>query len=725
MSQINASPQSLGPSDRENDDQLDPLALLGALWRGKWIILALALLGGLIAGFYAFRVAEPTYRATTQMALIFDRTPVVDLEAVVSGVSSDAASLNTEMQLIRSRELVSRLVDALNLTEDPEFNPALQPEPAFQLPDVKGWIKGFVIDTPAPVASNGPSQADIRNAVISRVQGTISTAIARQSFIFTISATTGSPVKSALLTNTLAQIYQDDQIAIKVEGTETAAIWLSERVSQLRAELEQQQGEINELRSRNALISPEALAAVNTQSVEISSQLQAAELNLERAEERLATIEAVASEDVAARARAVDDAQLSGIASAAAAGDALAVARFDRRFAQILLQAEGNREQLRERVDSLQAQIARLSSQFDNQAADLITIQQLEREVEATRVLYETFLNRLRETSVQIGVQQADSRVLSEAVRGQYIAPRKSLITAMGLMLGALLAAIIVLAREFMQNTYRTADDLQRTTGISVLGQIPQIPVSGRIETINYISEKPTSAATEAVRNLRTSILMSNVDTPPQVIMMTSSLPAEGKTTTAIALAQNLSGLNKRVLLVEGDIRRRTFSAYFTDQTKRPGILSVIAQFGQDADRQAVTLEEAVFTPANLQIDVLMGEKSAINAADVFASAAFSEFMKAVRKTYDYIIIDTPPVLVVPDARVIGPFADAILYAVNWDKTSKSQVEEGLRQLSSVNLRVTGLALTKIDPRGMKRYGYGQKYGYGAYSSYNSGYYDN
>lgn len=725
MTPMTAARSGSRSSDDVNDeDSIDLMALLGTLWRGKWIILTLILLGAFVAGYYALRVAEPTYRATTQMALTLEQSPIVDIQSVVTGISSDESSLNTEMEIIRSRELVSRLVDELNLTQDPEFNPAMRPDPGVGLGDVIGWIKNLVSTSAA--SDDAPTDTAIRNGVINRVRGIISTSIARQSYVFSISAVTGSPIKSALVTNTLAQIYQDDQIAIKVDGTQNAAVWLSARVAELRTELEQGQSEINDRRSRNALVSPEALAAVNTQSVELGIQLQAAQLELNRAEEDLATIEAAAGEDVAARALAADDAQLRSIASSAAAGDAAALRRFDRRFQQLLQQARGAKDQLTNRIADIQAQNDRLSAQFDAQGADLIKIQQLERETEATRVLYETFLNRLRETSVQIGVQQADSRVLSEAIGGMYVAPRKGVIIVMGIFLGGLLAAAIVLGRAFLQNTFRTADALERSTHISVLGQIPKIPASGRVETIDYLAAKPTSAAAEAVRNLRTSALMSNIDAPPQVIMITSSLPAEGKTTMAIALAQSLVGLSNKVLLIEGDIRRRTFSTYFPEATERPGVLSVIAQFGKDDDSaKALTLEQAVFTPANLDIDVLMGQKSATNAADVFASAAFHDFMVTARAHYDYVIIDTPPVLLVSDARVIGLEVDAIIYAVSWDKTTKAQVQEGLRQLSSVNLKVTGLALTQIDPTVMQPYGYGKTYGYGAIRADSNGYYDN
>jgi len=133
-------------------------------------------------------------------------------------------------------------------------------------------------------------------------------------------------------------------------------------------------------------------------------------------------------------------------------------------------------------------------------------------------------------------------------------------------------------------------------------------------------------------------------------------------------------------------------------------------------------LHEVVFHDDRLGADVLMGEKSRANAADLFSSQRFRDFLDRARAAYDFVIIDTPPVLVVPDARVIGQHADAILFSVAWDRTPRAQVLAALREFDAVNLRVAGLALSQIDPRGMRRYGYGGTYG--AYSAYGKGYYE-
>ena len=191
--------------------------------------------------------------------------------------------------------------------------------------------------------------------------------------------------------------------------------------------------------------------------------------------------------------------------------------------------------------------------------------------------------------------------------------------------------------------------------------------------------------------------------------MSTSSIPGEGKTTQSLALAQNLTGLGKKVLLIEGDIRKRVFAEYFDIQDKK-GLIAVLSGEAK--------LEEAVSHEPTLNADILIGEKTETNAADIFSSERFTRFLEDLRSKYDYVIIDTPPVLAVPDARVIGRSMDAVIYTVKWDSTSQRQVREGLKSLENVQVRVTGLVLSQINAKGMKKYGYGETYG--AYGDYHN-----
>ena len=417
--------------------------------------------------------------------------------------------------------------------------------------------------------------------------------------------------------------------------------------------------------------------------------------------------------DRAAIVEATGDSALRQLLASVRDGEPDAAAMFDQRVDALMADARDRRDRMRGQAEALASSYRDLQDRIDRQSEDLVRIEQMAREVEATRTLYDTFLARLKETTIQRGLQQADSRVLSDAIPGKKVAPRTSLILALSLVLGLMGGAAVVLVRQFLHNTFRTAEDLEAATGLPVLGQVPRMPFKARNDLIGYLQDKPTSAAAEAIRNLRTSLLLSDIDKPPKVIMSTSSLPGEGKTTQAVALTQNLAGLGKKVLLIEGDIRRRMLNEYFSD-VPDGGIVTALSG--------DVALHEVVFHDDRLEADVLMGEKTRVNAADLFSSDRFRDFVVRAREAYDFVIIDTPPVLVVPDARVIGQHVDAILFNVAWDKTQRGQVIAALREFESVSLRVTGIALAQIDPKGMRRYGYGGKYG--AYAGYGKGYYE-
>lgn len=692
-----------------HNDQIELLTLLRTLWRGASFIALCTLCAVIIATWYVFFAAAPMYESSAQMSLQVKTESVIDINAVLSGATPDQASINTEMEIIKSRGLLADLVDELDLINDPEFNPTLR-GPSL-LAQLRSVVKNHLN---MPILEDALSDAEVRNIVINQLRGALSIVPREKSYIFTIGATTQDREKSALIANTLAQHYGDDQVAVKVAAAEKVETWLADRVANLQVQMQQAESLINTLRTQNTLISAEAVDALNAQSVEVTANQQAAELVLRRAYDRLDAFNAAADSDYATRAAVANDAQLMALVPDAATRDTNAEQRFNRRFNQLVLQRRGDAARAQEVVTSLRQEADTITARFEQQTQALVEIEQTERDTEATRALYESFLTRLKETKVQIGTYQAESRLLSEAVPGDQVAPRKSTFLATAAVLGLTLGATVVLIREALQNTFRTASDLEYRTGRTVLGQVPRIPSRTRPGTIAYLEGKPTSAVAEAIRNLRTSILMSNVDSPCKVIVSTSSIPGEGKTTLAIALALNLVGLDKRVLLIEGDIRRRKFPDYFPDARAHAGLLSVISG--------AATLSNAVWSHPNGKIDVLMGEQSDVNAADVLSSKGFAKLISYLRDKYDYVIIDTPPVLVVPDARIISTMADAILYMVKWDSTTRHQVEDGLKQFSSVNVPVTGLVLSQVNVKGMRRYGHGNQHG--AYSSYARGYYE-
>lgn len=698
---------------QEADDEIDLLALFNTLWRGKWFIALVTAIAILVGGYYAYVVAVPVYRSTAVVILEPQQEKIAGLDSVVGGLSGDSSEINSELEVLRARGLLGKVVDKLDLISDPEFNAELR------VPSMVARIRNVLREQvmalmgrseTSTVVDSGVQAEASREGVISALLKKLTVSNVRNSYVFNITVETESPSKSKRIADTLVELYILNQIEVKFEATEQATNWLSDRVAELKVELEKAEAAVSEFSASTELVSIDGLQALERQIKERRDRIDTARSDLLSAQAWRDAL--IAAEGPEARAEIANDPIVTRLAQMLAenGGDSTA---FDRAFERVVTRANVDVIRKEQQLQALVEGEEVLAVKLDQQSKDLITLQQLSREAEATKLLYEHFLTRLKETAAQQGIQQADSRVLSDAVAPSVpAAPRKSRILALSGILGIMLSSGLLLLREMRNNGFLAARDLERHTGLTVMGQIPTLPIKNRRKALTYLTDKPTSAAAEAVRNLRTSVLLSNVDKPPQVILLTSSIPGEGKTTNALALAHNLLGLGKSVLLLEGDIRRRTLNQYF-ENIPAKGIVSVLSD--------DLPLQEAVFRPDNFGGDVLAGEASTVNAADLFSSQKFRDFMQEARAAYDVIIVDTPPVLVVPDARIVAQEADAVLFTVKWDSTSASQVDEALRVLHNSNQKVTGLILGQISAKGMKRYGYGGRYG--AYGSYGSKYY--
>lgn len=682
--------------------EIDLTEWLWTFWRSK-LLLGFAVIIFVLLGYcYSSFVLVPKYTSTTVIVLQGDQNSIVNFDSVVSGIGSDQSAINTEVEIIRSRTLIGKLVDTLDLVNDPEFNSDLIPVSKFSISNLITAVTG---KEPTRVVRTADQ---IREAAINAVLARIDVRNVRSTLIFNISATTEDPQKSAKISNSLSDLYIQEQIEVKFSGTEQATEWLTSRVSELKVELEQVESEAKSFASQSDLVSAEALDSINKQIKDLRDRRadlaeQIDNLKIVRSIQQ----NAFEKQDAELISRLTDDVVLDQEFPKVLVGDVFATQNFWNRVETILTQSEIDLNRSNTQIFTLDQSIKTLETQSASQSKDLVRLQQLQREAEASRLIYEYFLGRLKETSVQKGIQQADSRILSLGVApGAPSAPNRPIILMIFAIVGFGFSAAFVIIKQLLNTKIRRVSDLEKLTGENVIGQIPCIPARKRLSVLQYLIDKPNSVVAEAVRNLRTSIMLSDVDNPPQIVMSTSSLPGEGKTTQSLALTLNFSGLGKKVLLVEGDIRRRVFSEYFNVENKG-GLLAVLS--GE------MSLSEAVSHVDMLGADVLTGEKSKLNAADIFSSNSFKSFLEKARKTYDIIIIDTPPVLIVPDARVIGQSVDAIVYTVKWDSSTKNNIRDGLRMFEQVNLKVSGLVLSQIDQSEMGQYG----------DSYSGNYYDN
>ncbi len=690
----------------EKDDEIDLVALGRVIWRGKYFISFVTLICIVFAGVYAFVLATPLYISTAVVAVNTQQPQMVSsISSVLSALGTDNSSINTETVVLTSRNLMEKVVKKLDLVKDPEFNTGLQSPSLTEVLSEKA--KMFL-----GIASPQPSDTDILNQTIDQLLKQTSVDNIPNSYAFEINVTSQDPAKSARISNTIADLYINDQKLQKFNATEEASKFLSTRVAELQDQLQKALNKVKDFSVSTTLISPEALTALQVQLKELRDRLLRLQDDraaaAKRATDLTALLQSGSNEAFAAFA---DDTAMTALLERMKAGT-ITKDEFLSAANALAKNARTGVETADEQIAALQSSEKVLSDQISKQSADLITLQQLQREADSTQALYDTFLARLKETDVQLGLELPDSDQLSQAIPQPPSSPRKGLLLAIATFLGLMIGSGLVLLREVQFASFRTSDELRDITGLRVLGTIPMIPNKGRKDALTYLKQKPASVVAEAIRNLRTSILLSNIDTPPKVLMVTSSLPGEGKTTQSLALAQNMASLGKRVILIEGDIRRRVFAEYF--DTKHS--ISVLEAMNDPKEIANHDLNQA-----ELGVDLLVAAKANVNAADLFASDKFSALVAYLREHYDFILIDTPPVLAVPDARVIGQQVDAILYTVKWDSTTRTQVRQGLEMFSTVGLKVTGLVLNAIDSRQMRRYGYGGQYGY---DTHNSKYYD-
>ena len=699
---------SINKIDAENDE-IDLQKIFFIFWRRKLLIALICIAFVLAGGYYAFKMTTPIYEASSVTMVRNQAETVIDLPSVLAQLGTDDVALKSEIEVIRSRILIGKVVDMLDLTSDPEFNGALREPSAFS--QLISSIKGLLPTSSKPTAGRvDPGRT--RERVVSALLAHFTANVVPGTTTFRITVQSEDPEKAALIADTIAEQYVQRQIDVKRGATVDAIDWLSDRVAELKVALQNSENAVKQFKTDTPLTTPEVLSGLERQLKSIRDRIGETRQRVAASDDFFAAFEQATSyED---KAVLLGDATLIDL-SATASRSRSAASRFNARVETLLAERRRDAAESKSQLASLESAEATLEQKIQKESSAYLELEQLTREAEANRTLYEYFLARLKETSAQQGVQQADSVILSYAVvPGSASAPSKKRIVLLSGFVGLIFGCVLSMLLEMRNKTFRTSQELEELAGLPVVGMLPLVPAKHRNDFFHYLQSHPTSPFAEAVRNLRTSVLLAHLDNPPQVILLTSSIPGEGKTSSSIGLALNFASMGKRVLLVEGDLRRLTFNRYFDNSQRAAGLISVLSG--------KTSLEETVFHHEELDIDILFGERSTKNAADVLSSRKMDELLREARSKYDFVIVDAPPVLIVPDARVLSQFVDAILFIVKWDSTHQRQVEEAIRSFEEG--KIEGLVLNQIDPNGFKRYGYNYGYGYGYAAHYGDKYYD-
>ncbi len=362
---------------------------------------------------------------------------------------------------------------------------------------------------------------------------------------------------------------------------------------------------------------------------------------------------------------------------------------------------------LEQREQQLQEMVRELEITSIERTADELFISRLEREVLANQTLLQTFVVRQKEISEQANLQSADARILSRAdppSSPDRQASNRILLASSG---GALLlCAMFLLLRERMNNSVRDPRDLAEITPYPLL---TSLPLTGKRKSLQKrareFMKRPKCLLAESIRNLRTSLLYSASDQPPQVVMLTSSVPGEGKSVTSFLTALASQHTEQDTILVSCDLRdasnARIYSKFprLIPSKSSPGLVSYL--------RNDCSLEDALTLHPESGLHILApGRKEHFHEspADILTSAKFTAMIDTLRERYKLIILDAPPVLVAADARLLARMADAVVYLVHWNRTSKNAVREGLHELRSVKAPVVGCVLSLVSQSKARRY---------------------
>lgn len=719
-------------------DQLDLRRLFNIFRRRVRLFGAIAALVFLAAIFITF-TATPMYTATANVMLDTRQEQVVNVEAVLSGLPADSSVVDTEVEILKSRRLAERVVNALQLSQDPEFNSELAPPSV--LSNIKDSVLGVISSAkPRDIPDDPVAQQKAQERIVDAVLGRLSVRRAGLTYVINVSFESESPTKAATIANKFAELYLLEQLEAKFDATQQANSWLNSRLEGLRQQVLSDEAAVQNYRIANNLLSAAGTNLTETEISNYNQSLAEARAQVAEDEARLSTARSQLSrgstgDDLGEALSSPVIQKLREQRATVSAKVADLQGRYGERHPEMLtanrqltdidaqIQAEIQRiiSNLEAQVQVSRQRAAAISGSLSNARGTLVgnnqaqvRLNELERTAEASRTLYESYLNRYKETSSQQGIEQSDARVVSSATipTGQS-SPKVPRNLALGLMLalGCGLAAVVL--AEMLDAGLATAEDVEHRLDVSYLGAIPLLAsvAEGKASApIDYVIEKPLSSFAEAHRNLRASVIYSRLGEPVKVVAITSSLPGEGKTTTSVCLARSAAQQGLKVILVDCDLRRRSVNRLFGAEPTR-GLIEVLA--GE------ASLDEVLTTDQVTGARLLPLAKSSMTPKDVFGSAAMDRLLEELRRTYDLVILDTAPVLPVADTRVLAPKADVVVFLAHWRKTPQHAIEAAFRLLSGTGAHLAGVALTQVDMKQQAKYGYGDPgYYYAEYKKY-------
>jgi succinoglycan biosynthesis transport protein ExoP len=726
----------------DDDDEIDLLKLWQTLWHRKWSIISLVFVVTLVA-ILAVLAITPIYRAAATLLIEAQASNVVSIEQVYGiDEGSNSEHLQTQFELLKSRALAERVVRELSLTTHPEFDPRQQPEP---LIDIKGLLANLDFKKALPLtlpqdleAALDATEAQIFDSVTKAFIGRISIAPLGKSQLVKIQIDMADPHMAAIAANALANGFIESQLEATMEMSMSATTWMTSRLSELRSKLKLSEDQLQAYREAENLvdvggvgtISAAELSLTGDRMISARSERAEAESQYRQVQamrgggwQKLASVPAVLghpliqqfkAEEARARAKVEEMSKRYGDRYPAmeAARSELSAASGSLRgqVEQVVAGIERTYQLAVANANSLQASFNLNKTQIQDISRKEFKLRGLQREVDANRALYDTFMTRLGETTATADMESVNARIVDPAVLPtEPIKPKKSLIVAIAALLALFVGVGLILLLDALNNTFKSTEQVEGRLNIPVLGILPLIKKHSRSEIAQLFNSDQDKSFSESVRTIRTGVVLSGIDHTHKVIVITSSIPEEGKSTVSSNLAFAM-GQMERVLLIDADMRRPTLAKNFAFPTGTPGLANLIVGTAK--------LEECIRHVNG--IDMLSAGTVPPNPLELLSSPRFAKAIEVLKSKYERIVIDSPAIQAVSDAMVLSTFANSLIYVVKSAATAIPLAEKGIGQLLQNNAPVSGIVLNQVDIKKAKKYGYSYG-GYYDYYGYNGG----